>query len=191
MADRGASAAFLTELVKDQNEPFHLFELQLDVADGGTVRNTDLHRDVSWGGNSYLANGHFMQFSGIQESAELRVKTCSVTLSGVDQAWIATVLTVNYIDRRLLIYKGFVNATTDAVIVDPIAIFDGRVDSAQTEEDPSAGTCSVTLTAADDWVDFERLNGRHTNPTEQQALFPSDLGFQYVDMINKQIQWGA
>lgn len=191
MADRGASAAFLTELAKAAHEPFWLFELRLDVADGSTVYATDCHRNIVFGGNTYLANGNLLSWSGIQESAELRIKSCSVSLSGVDQSWISTVLTANYVDRRLLVYKGFVTADADVMVVDPIAVFDGRVDGCSVDEDPEAGTCTVSIAAADEWVAFERLSGRHTCDSEQKVFFPTDTGLSRVSQINVPIKWGA
>ncbi len=191
MADRGASANFLTELAKSQQEPFWLFSLQLDVADGGPVYATDCHRPIVFGGNTYLANGYLLGFSGISESAELRVKSCSVALSGVDQSWIFTVLTVNYIDRQLLIYKGYVTADADVLVVDPIAVFDGRVDGLQVKEDPETGKCVVTIAAADAWCDFTRKSGRHMVDAEQNIFFPSDTGLSRVSQINVPIKWGS
>lgn len=195
MADRGASAAFLAEVVKQQQEPFHLFELYLDAGDGGTVRNTDSHRTLVWGGNSYPANGDFMQFTPIQESAELRIKTCTIQLSGIDptvdaggQTLLQRMLSANYIDRRLVIYKGFMTAA-DALVVDPIAIFDGRCDAPAINEDPNA-TVSISITATDHWSTFDTVVGRHTNDAEQQQYFAGDTYFHLVSQINKTISWG-
>ena len=104
--DRNATAAFLAELAKQKSQPFHLFEL---VLDSETVRATDAPRDITWNGNTYLALSHFLEFGGVQETAELQVSTCQVTLSGVDQTLISLVLSEQYIDRRLVIYKGFLS----------------------------------------------------------------------------------
>lgn len=188
MSGRGASAAFLSEIAKPANQPVHLFEAHFD---DGVIRNTDGYKTLTWNGNVYLANGHFMQFSGVQETAELKVSECDIALSGVDQVWIAAVLAKNYIDRRLVIYKGMLAASTDAVIVDPIPIFDGRMDSPLITENPADGKCVVSIHAASHWVDFERKPGRHTNDQEQQFFFPGDKCFEYSSQLNKEIKWGA
>ena len=77
------------------------------------------------------------------------------------------------------------------VVIDPIAIFDGRADSPMIEEDPDSGKCVVVLAAAQHWVDFERRPGRHTNHEEQQIWFPGDKGFEFVSGLNREIKWGA
>jgi hypothetical protein len=184
--DRGASGAVVTQLGAAANETCHLFELYLDDQ---TVRITDAYRGLSWGGNTYTAAGHWLGFDGVEESATLQVATARIQLSGVVQDSIALLLTHNYIDRRVVIYKAFISGT--GVVIDPVPIFDGRADSPIIDEDPSSGKCTVTLAAAQHWIDFERRPGRHTNDAEEQIWFPGDKGFEFVSSLNKQIKWGA
>ena len=185
--DRGASPAVLTQMGAAHNEPCHLFELYLDSE---TVRVTDAYRTITWNGNDYLAVGSFLGFDGVEESATLEVTTARISLSGVAQDVIALLLTNSFIDRRVVIYKAFLNGA--GVIVDPFEMFDGRADAPIISEDPTQGTCTVTLQAAQHWVDFQRLPGRHTNDAEEQIFFPGDKGFEFVSSLaNKQIKWGA
>ena len=185
--DRGASAAFLAELAKSKNQPFHLVELQLD---SGTIYGTDASRSIVFDGNTYPALCHFLEFSGIRETAELQVSQCSLALSGVDQTLIAAVLGEDYIDRRLVIYKGFLSEDSASVVVDPILIFDGRCDEPIITENPEDGTCTVSIDAASHWVDFERRPGRHTNHEEQQIYFAGDTFFSRVSELGKPVIWG-
>lgn len=187
MSGRGASTAARAELAKDANRPFHLFELYLDAA---TTYATDSYRAVVWNGHTYLANGHYLDYDTIEETAELTVNQTRVTLSGVDQSEIAGVLSYEYIDRRLVIRKAFL-ADDETVVVDPFPILDGRCDAPSVVENPDDGTCTVVITAGNHWIDFERKPGRHTNHQEQQLHFPGDLFFEYVSEINKEIKWGA
>lgn len=184
--DRGASAGVIAEYAKDANQPVHLFELYLD---GATTYATDAYRSIDWNGNTYPALGHFLEYSGIEEAGDLTITQASVQLSGVDQTLIAAILAYEYIDRRLVIRKGFLDGS-EAVLIDPLPIFDGRVDSPAIEEDPTDGRCIVTISASSHWIDFERTPGRHTNHEEQQIWFPGDLGFEYVSQLNRQITWG-
>jgi hypothetical protein len=184
--DRGASAAFLAELVKSRSQPFHLFELQLD---GGTIYATDAARDIAYNGNTYPALSHFLEFSGIRESSELGVSNCAVALSGVDQTLISAVLNEDYVDRRLVIYLGFLTEA-GAMVVNPIALFDGRCDEPVIVEDPDSGQCTVSIDAASHWVDFERRPGRHTNHEEQQIYFAGDTFFEFVSELSKPVIWG-
>ena len=187
MANRGASSAFQAEAVKAANIPIHLVALYLE---GATVFATDAYRPIIWAGDTYAAVGHLLGFDGIEETADLSVTQARVSLSGVDQTLIAGVLEYAYIDRRLVIRKAFLD-DDEAVIVDPVPIFDGRCDAPLIEEDPVSGQCTVTLAVSAHWIDFERKPGRHTNYDEQQIWFPGDKGFEFISQLNREIKWGA
>lgn len=186
MANRGATEAVLMELAKSQNQPFHLVEVGFD---NGPLYLTDAWTNVSWAGHVYTALGHFLGFSDIEESIELSVANLTAQLSGVDQSAVSSVLTENYIDRPVRIYKGFFNDAM-AVVADPILIFEGRMDAPVIVENPEDGSCTVSITASNAWVDFERKSGRHTNHEEQQLFFPGDKGFEFCSEITADIIWG-
>jgi hypothetical protein len=188
MSGRGATAAVRSEAAKSANQPVHLFELYLD---GAPTYATDSYRTLSWNGNTYLANGQYLSFDQVEETADMKVSTTTVVLSGVDQSVIAEVLLHSYIDRRLVIRKAFLSLADDSVLVDPVPILDGRCDAPVINEDPDSGTCTVSISVGSNWIDFERKPGRHTNHQEQQIWFPGDLGFEYVSQLNKSIKWGA
>lgn len=185
--DRSASAAFLTELLKSKSEPCWLVEAHFD---DGVIRMTDAWKSITWGGNSYVAQGHFLGFSGLSESFDMRIPSVSVTISAVDQSWIQRALTKQYIDRRLVIYKAFIDYV-NGVVTDPVLMFDGRMDGMPISDDPDGGSCIITVSATNQWSDFERRPGRHTNDQEQQSFFPGDKFFEFASEVNKQIRWGA
>ena len=144
MSQRSASADVLAEMALAANRPIHLFELYLS---GATTYATDAYRTVTWNGNDYPALGNFLEFDGVEEVSDLTITQCRVQLSGVDQTLIAAILGYEYIDRRMVIRKGFLTSA-EAVMVDPLPIFDGRVDSPEIAEDPDSGTCTVSLSAS-------------------------------------------
>ncbi len=186
MPDRGATAAVQTELGKSRLQPVHLVEVLFDTT---PIYMTDAWTDVVWDSKTFIALGHFLGFSDIEETAELQVANLTAQLSGVDQSLIAAVLSENYIDRTLNIYKAFLDGNL-AVIADPVLIFSGRMDSPVIDENPDDGTCTVSVSASNAWVDFERKSGRHTNHTEQQIYFPGDKGFEFVSAVTSEITWG-
>lgn len=184
--DRNVSPAFITELLKSTNAPCHMVEMYFD---DGTVRLTNAWRNIVWGGNTFTANGHLLSFSGLTETADLQIPNVTLVASGIDQAWVAIALTKPYLDRRMVIYKALLDYT-QAVITNPVIIFDGRMDGMTIVDEPgNTTTCAITATSQ--WADFERKPGRHTNPAEQQIWFPGDRFFEYCSQINKEIKWGA
>ena len=89
MADRGMSAAVLTEVAKSQNEPFHLVEIYFT---SGTAYLTDAFKEITWNSNTYLAAGSFLTFSDITEENALTVSEIEVQLTGVDRTYLVDVL---------------------------------------------------------------------------------------------------
>jgi len=187
MTARGMSAAALAQSRASANQPVHLVACYFDDI---TIRYTDAYRNVVWNGDTFTAAGHLLEFSGITESVELRVTQAEISLSGVEQSFVAIVLQKQYVDRRIVVWKAFLAPGTDALVIDPVPLLDGRMDAPTIDEDPSAGTCTVKLGATSHWVDFERRPGRHTNDTEQQSIYPGDRFFEYASQVAKQIVWG-
>lgn len=188
--NRNASAAVQAEWAKAQNAPVHLLEAYFDTADGGTVRLNDSYMSIVWGGNTYSAVGDFLDFDSLTESMEQRIADVAVRLSGVSQTFIAVFLQRQYIDRRLVIYQAF-HGSADALVVDPFAIHDGRMDEMRVVEDPASGTSTIEVASRDRFADFERLSGRHTNSHDQNLWFPTDRGFDALAALNsRSFSWG-
>ena len=186
MADRGSTSAFQTEVVKLQNRPVHLVQV---IFDDETVYMTDAYKTITYGGNDYAGVGHFMGFSDIEEAAEVMVSSVTLSLSGIDKVWISKVLNKNYIDRTVKIYTAFLD-DSQTLIIDPVLIFEGRMDSPAIAENPDDGKSSVSVSATNSWVDFSRKTGRHTNNEEQQIHFSGDKGFEFASQIVKDVIWG-
>ncbi len=179
MSGRGASGAVLTAIAASQSKPLHLIEAAFDIADGGTIYLSDSYRAIAWNGNSYLAFGHFLAYSSLDESRELKVTRAQIQLSAVDQVWISYLINRQYIGRILTIRKAFLDAN-EAVIVDPIPILIGQMDAPLIQEDPTSGQCVIALQVSSYGIDIEAPAGIHTNMGEHQSLFPGDLGLQFA-----------
>lgn len=185
--DRGASSSVLTEIAAASCRPVHFVEIVFDTS---TARMTDAYRDLSWDSQNWVAMGHFLSFSDIEESGGIEVSSCTLGLSGVDQTFISLFLNNNFIDRKVTIWKGFLDSTME-VISSPVMIFSGRINKPGITEDPGNGSCTLAVDVASNWVDFQRVPGRHTNHTEQQIWFPGDRGFEFAADKATQLKWGA
>ena len=150
MANRGSTSAFQTEIVKSQSQPIHLIDV---VFDDTTHRLTDAFITITYDGNAYSALGYLLNFSVIEETSEILANRLSIQLSGVGSTYINEVLTPDYIDRQVIIRKGFLNSS-NALIADPIIIFDGRMDNPSISENGSDGSATVTITASNQFINF-------------------------------------
>ena len=187
MSNRGSSTAFQAEIVKDQTHSCHLIEVYLDST---TYYLTDNYFDITYNSNSYSALGSFLGFSPIEEEAQITANSLVLTLSGVDQTYTNLFLTENYVDRKVMIRKAFLNSSS-ALIANPIIIFEGRMDSPSINENADTGMATVTVGVSNQFIDFENIPGRFTNHENQQLHYPGDLGFEYASQIIKDIVWGS
>jgi len=184
--DRGSTSAFLAEIVKAENQPIHLVSIAFD---SGTLYMTDAYKSVTYDGNEYLGVGKFLGFSDIEETADLAVASLNLALSGIDRTYISYYLTEDYIDREVQIHLAFLDSS-QALVIDPVLIFEGRMNAPTINENPESGESTLTVNISNAFVDFERRSGRHTNHEEQQIHFAGDKGFEFASQIVSDIKWG-
>ncbi|MFQ5510061.1 MAG: hypothetical protein ACE5FN_12125 [Leptospirillia bacterium] len=187
MAGRGMSAAMLAELDKADIRPCRLVNFYFD---SGTLRYTDAaHNVTTAGGNIYLSDGNLTGVDTIKETAPLKRGSLKVKLSGVPLANIATALTEPYTDRRVTVHIALLDAV-GTPIPSPLLVYDGRIDSFELIE-KAGGTANVKWDVASHMADFEKTNGRRTNDSEQQAMFPGDDGFKFASTVDPDTEWGS
>lgn len=153
-----------------------------------TVYITNGGFDVTWEGNTYLALGEFLSVSDIEETGDLQVNTVNIGLSGVPSEILNLFFNYIYTNRRVVISRAYFNEVN--LLIGAITIFDGRMDKPVLQDDPNAASI-MGVECRNQWADFERKAGRHTNNDEQQAFFPGDKGFEYSSQVVQDIKWGG
>jgi hypothetical protein len=159
--------------------------VQIDFS--STIRITDWARSVTALSNTWNSSANFIGVGDVTESQELRVNDLTLTLSGVDQTYVAIFLANNYIDVPINVYRVILD-NADAVVGAPILIFDGIL-TGYAIEDTEEGS-KVTVQMASHWKDFEKENGRRTNHNSQQLYFAGDDGFEFAPKSIKDLKWG-
>lgn len=148
---------------------------------------TNHSHDITYNGQNYTASGHILSLSPVNESSEIKVGACVLTLSGVDQFYIAKLLSQNVHGRQVLIDRVLLDSA-GAVIGNAINVHDGRIDQFAINE--QTNTCTIALNLTSHWADFGKMNGRSCNNASQQAAFPGDLFFDQVGGITQDLEWG-
>lgn len=184
--DRGSTLAFQNEVIKPENMPVHLVSVHLDSE---TLYMNDSYKTITYSENDYLAVGYFMGFSDIEEAAEIMVSSMTLALSGIDKTMINLLLHNNYINRVIKVFTAFLDVNSHVLIISPVLIFEGKMDSPTISENPDDGTCIVSVSATNSWVDFTRQTGRHANDNEQQSIFPGDRGFEFAFRNTSKLLW--
>jgi hypothetical protein len=173
---------FVADLIELHfNTPLYLTSTNLNVPwDSPSAPNA--------GTNTYVAQGLFLNIDSILESSDLRVGQIDMQFSAVDTTTIAYLLNNDYINKRVVLYRAVLNDDYTFTSDDVWTIFDGRVVSYSITEDNT--TASVNISVASQFADFERTNGRRTNPASQNREFPLDQGMDFSAQIVKDIKWG-
>lgn len=169
-----------------------LVELHLDTP----VYFTNGGFDITWdsptapdaGDNTYTAQGQFIEFSNVSETADVRVGTIDLTFTAVDLTTVALVLNNDYINKRVVIYRIIFNDDYTFDSDNVFQFFDGRITDYSISETQTSVT--LTITCATQFADFEKLSGRKTNDTSQKLFFANDDGMEFASQIVKEIKWG-
>lgn len=153
---------------------------------GGTEYRTTCYKPISFGGNTFLPS-NILSIGAPKESLELRVPTLSVTLSGVNQANISTALIEGSLDRVVQVWRCLLDSN-EALVVDPVEIFKGRIDAFSYSDDEDSA--SLSWDCVSHLADFERVAGRRANDAEQQFIFSGDRGFEFAALVSQDVKWG-
>lgn len=166
------------------------FEMIYADIDGG-IWITNAPRNISYGGQTYLALGHFLGFSNIDEQDKLTISDVTVTFSGIPafddggRSFLSMVLEHDYIDKRVRIYRAFFDRET---FIDAFLMFEGRISSPVIKDNPGQST-TVAITVSNNWVDYDKTNGMLTNDARHQVLYPGDIFFEHASENTKDIVW--
>jgi hypothetical protein len=167
------------------NVPYLLFiELQFS---SGTLRVCNASYDFQWNGHTWVGAATVGGVQPIEEGAELQMYGVAMQLSGIPSDLVSNALNQTYRGKPAIIYCAPLDSDYN-VLADPVVAFSGRMDTMQIE---LGTTATITLSAESRLTDWERARIRRYNNEDQQAVYPSDKGFQFVpQMVSKELSWG-
>lgn len=179
---RGLDSATITALASDGFEMATLVTLSF----GTPIRITDWPYNITYDSNTFVSSGNLLSIDDVKETAELRVNEIEINLSGADQTYISQFLNNDYIAvpasiQRLILLGGVAQGGA-------INAFTGQITGFEVEEDD--GSSEVKVMVASHWKDFEKSEGRWTNPESQKRFFSSDDGFKFAKDAVREIYWG-
>ncbi len=180
---RAIHADVITEIAKNTCTMAHLVFIDFATP----VFITDCAHDLTSNGNTYQAGGHLVNVSPANENSDLRVGMLTITLSGVNQAYISILLNQSYVNRQASISRVFLD-DSGQIIGSPVLLYDGRLDSFTVNDSKNAS--QISLVVASHWADFERRSGRRTNVNSQKLFFPADKGFSHAAQMIRDLKWG-
>lgn len=154
--------------------PIMLVRLQFDSTD---LYLCDSDTDISWNAHTWLGNGVLQSIDNLAESRDLTPVNFSVTLAGEDSTIVSLVLSECHQNNIAQVFLALLN-DEDSLIDDPFILETGFFDQATFKE--TGKDTAIVLAYENELIASQRaVQLRYTDQC-QQALFPGDLGFQYV-----------
>ena len=191
MAKRDMNSTLETASERISNTFFELVKINVGSK---TYRISNAPYNITISGDGeYSSFGPLMGFSDIEENATLEIQTLTIQISGIlinGETSITPIddfLNSDYTHAPVVIRRVY---TDDNGVIGNFEIFKGYI-TGGTIAVNSSDSCSVSISVANHWSDFDKEAGRYTNTTSQQRYFAGDTGFDYASEIQKEIKWKA
>lgn len=201
---RTLSAGMQSAVAAESATLVHFVQIE---SSGGTLRLTTAPQDVSWNAQTWTGIGGVLRFGAPVESMELRGQAVELTLDGVDQTFIATVLNNHVRGREVVIYFGHMDPSAGTVIATPLEVFRGflnepiSITEQRSPDGREGSSVEVKTRAVSRLADLQRPNAVRTNVHSHRdmlrraGLVGGALGDQFfkftAEIANRRIFWGT
>ena len=153
----------------------------------GIVRLNSSVRDIAYAGYVYYGTGEFGDVSNVEDGTDMKARGITLTLGGIAPSMISLFLGEQYQGRPCRLYLALLDSNF-VMIVDPVEVFSGKLDSA-TMEIGQTGT--ITVTAEAELADWNRPRVSRRTNEDQAKRHPGDTGLFWVDKtISASFKWG-
>lgn len=154
--------------------------------DSGNLRLITLPYDATLGGKLYTGAGDILNISPVEETSELRAASLKVTISGIESSQISLALSETYLNRVGQFYFGVEDNSGNFVMDE---IFSGYISEMNISDTGTTATIEVVVESK--LVRLESAKLTRYNDEEQQNTYPGDLGFEFVQSLDKKENvWG-
>lgn len=182
---RDVSAAFRAALAEADLRPVIFFE---GVFASGTLRLWSGLGAITWAGQSWAGAGTLLGIGSIGETGDVVASGTTISLSGVPLQMVQLAIEDARQGLPGRVWLGL-RDTDGRIIADPVLAFSGRLDVPEIIDNEES--CTVSITYESRLIDLNTPREWRYTHESQQALYPGDLGFEYVTAIqDKEIKWG-
>jgi hypothetical protein len=168
--------------------------LLIDIETGsGTTRWTDNSFDIEFDGNTYQAQGNFLNISERDETAELQIHSVNISISALTTANVTTYATSSQINKSVEIRRVFLDPTTNGLLGNGTTdtgylLFKGKIAGYSVTNNQNFA--DIQLQVSSQFINFNRKNGRRTNQQNFQREHPNDHSMEYSHETLSEIKWG-
>ncbi len=187
MSSRTISAGLSTALQADRVYPLLLAEM---IFDSGDLRLWNGVGDLTALGETWTGTGLMLSISPMEETTEIRATGVNIALSGIPSALVSIALAEDYQGRAASVYIGALDASSGAVVTDPIKGFSGLIDTMPIDD--SGETATIVVAVESRLIRLEDAARRRYTAQDQRVDYPNDTGLDHVTAIQSvQIVWGV
>ncbi len=172
------------QLNQEHKRPVYL--VRLDFPDGVLAMNT-YSIEIPYEGDVYRPVGGAGKIENVKEDGKVKPQQLNLTLSGIDQALLATAMNEDYIGRDVKIYFGALDE--DYQLVAATMRFRGRIMSMPIKYGKDN---KVSVKVSSRFEDWQRVRNARYTDADQQARHPNDKFCEHApQMVEKAINWGV
>jgi hypothetical protein len=143
--------------------------------------------NLTWNGHTWTGTGTLGKVGQMPETSQLQAQGCSLSLSGIPSAILASCLSDVALNRTATIQMAFLDI--NGTVLDVVTSFGGRVDSCIVEED--GATSTITLGVENELITLQKAREMRYTPESQKFLYPTDTGFDAVAALQElNVVWG-
>ena len=182
---RTLSADMLTAIADGIVRPHKLLEADFDA---GMTYFTTAPYDIAWDGHTYVGKGEFLSVDRIEEREQLSAYGLRLSLSGIPSSLVSEAMAAQFQGRSLVVRQALFDEDHQ-VVADPMIAWSGFMDTMNIELTDTAAT--ITLPATHRLHDMDRARGGRYNDGDQQARFPGDKYFEFLEEMQfTPLVWG-
>jgi len=171
--------------------------LEIDTPDSGgigeTQRFTDNAYDLTFNGNTFSAQGDFINISETQLNSQVQINNVNISISALTTSNVLTFATSEIINHNVRIYRAFIDPDTNQLFGDSAGenafiLFQGKISGYNVTNNQSFA--DIQLQVSSQFVNFNKKNGRRTNLNNFQREFPDDKSMEFSHEALAEIKWG-
>ena len=175
----GLTAGISSELSKGQVNL--VFFVEVEFA-SGLLNLWSGVGDISWDSKTWIGAGDLLMIQPARETTGGNATGLTLSLTGVNPAYIALALNEARQNKPVKCYFGFLDSS-GAIITDPYQFFKGLVNYIVIGE--GGDSAIITVYAENDLIKLQQPRIRRYTDQDQQSDFPNDLGFIHVAAIQE------
>jgi hypothetical protein len=178
-----------TAIAASTGEFVHFIQFAFSTS---TLRYSTGSQTMTWDGQTWTAIGGRLEVPAIPETPDLAGGELTLNLSGVAQAFLAVLLSEQYIGRAIKVWLVHLNTTAGTVIADPVLLFSGFMNGGWSisenadEFGHSLGTVDITGRCASRLAQLDIRKGVRANMASHQSFYRGDRLFEYVPSLATQ-----